>query len=250
MTKTYEVVHDAAQMVSVPGPLQYAADGLFTRHHPHFLKDRRFHAAYEAGISTIRHRRPGLRVEWRVHTALWVASQAIRLDGDFVECGVFTGIFSRALIEYLNFAQYANKKLWLLDTFEGIPDESLTEAERALRHSGEASPYYSCLDEVRRTFAPFANVHIVPGVVPHTLSQVTSERIAYLSIDMNAAKPEIDAAEHFWPRMLPGAMMLLDDYGWRTCEEQARAFDDFAHMRKVEILRLPTGQAIIMKPLA
>ncbi len=53
-----------------------------------------------------------------------------------------------------------------------------------------------CYDEVRKTFLAF-NVRIIRGAVPETLSSVDSEKIAYLSIDMNCVEPEIAAAEFF-----------------------------------------------------
>jgi hypothetical protein len=41
---------------------------------------------------------------------------------------------------------------------------------------------------------------------------------------------------------------VLDDYGWRKHREQQRAFDDFANRRAVQVLALPTGQGLILKP--
>ncbi len=65
---------------------------------------------------------------------------------------------------------------------------------------------------------------------------------------MNNAAPEIAAATYYWDRMVPGAPILLDDYGFVTYEVQKKAFDDWAAERDVSILALPTGQGIIIKP--
>lgn len=230
----------------VHGPLKYASDGLYTRHYAEFINDPQFAKAYKAGIATIEKYRPELNIAWRVHVALWVAAQVINLDGDFVECGVYTGILSRAIVEYLDFGNMPEKQMWLLDTYEGIPAESLTAEEKPRRAHNK---YHDSYKEVCETFRPFPNVHVVRGAVPGTLSQVTSKKVAYLSIDMNAWQPEIAAADFFWDKLVPGAIMLLDDYGWRTCEAQRLAFDKFAAERGVMILALPTGQGIIMKPL-
>jgi O-methyltransferase len=229
----------------VPGPLKYAADGLFTRHYAEFVNEPRFARAYEAGISTIRPHRPHINIAWRVHVMLWAASQAVRLEGDFVECGVFTGIYARSIIEYLDFSAKKEKTFWLLDTFSGIPAESLAATEQQRTAPPE---YHDCYNEVLATFRPFSNVRVVKGIVPNTLNEVKSDKVALLSIDMNAAKPEIAAAEFFWDKLVPGAFMVLDDYGWRTCEAQREAFDQFAKRKQVEILCLPTGQGLIMKP--
>ena len=92
------------------------------------------------------------------------------------------------------------------------------------------------------TFRPFPGVRIVRGIVPDTLSQVTATATCYLSLDMNNTAPEIAAAEHFWDRLVPGGIIVLDYYGWREQINQKIAFDRFADARKINVLSLPTGQ--------
>jgi hypothetical protein len=66
---------------------------------------------------------------------------------------------------------------------------------------------------------------------------------------MNCAEPEIAAANYFWDRLVPGAVILLDDYGYSELyRRQKDAFDQFAAERRVPLLLLPTGQGIIVKP--
>ena len=65
---------------------------------------------------------------------------------------------------------------------------------------------------------------------------------------MNNTAPEIAAAEHFWDRLVPGGIIVLDDYGWRKQINQKIAFDRFAEARNVNVLSLPTGQGLLMKP--
>ena len=122
---------------------------------------------------------------------------------------------------------------------------SLTAEELRRRRPASFEDSY---ETVRKTFRAFENVTIVRGVVPDTLEQVKSERIAYLSLDMNAAAPEVAAAEYFWPRMVSGAVMVLDDYGWPYHEVQKRELDAFAARRGVKVLPMPTGQGLIFKP--
>lgn len=227
----------------------YFADGLATQHSCAFLRDRRFIDAYRAGIATLGRDGESMHIEWRVHVALWAAQQAAAREGDFVECGVNTGILSRAIVQYLDFARMAPRRFYLVDTFRGIPIEQYTapERERGIDRAIDGA-YKETLQQVTASFASFPNVVIVPGIVPHVLPLVVPERVAYLSIDMNAALPEIAAARHFWPRLVSGGVMLLDDYGWQGHDVQKRAFDDFAAERNVPILQLPTGQGLVVKP--
>jgi len=64
---------------------------------------------------------------------------------------------------------------------------------------------------------------------------------------MNIAKPERAAIEFFWPKLVPGAVVILDDYGWVPFRAQKDALDEFAANVGVEIMTLPTGQGLLIK---
>ena len=65
---------------------------------------------------------------------------------------------------------------------------------------------------------------------------------------MNCAEPELAAADHFWERLTPGALVLMDDYAYVGSHAQKTAMDEFARRRGVEVLSLPTGQGLIVRP--
>ena len=64
---------------------------------------------------------------------------------------------------------------------------------------------------------------------------------------MNNVTPEKAAAEHFWPLMIKGGVMLLDDYAFVGYQLTKTGMDDFAKSAGVEILSLPTGQGLLIK---
>jgi O-methyltransferase len=218
-----------------------------------FMKQPRFLDAYKAGIhsghvfgkQTGRH--DDLHIEWRAAVNCWAGHHASRLLGDFVECGTNTGIYSLAICRYLDFNSL-NKQFFLFDTFCGIPVEQISEREHELNRSNENRFYPDCWDLVQANFRPYPKVKLVRGKVPDTLSAVDIPRVSYLSIDMNIAKPERAAIEHFWDRLVPGALVVLDDYGFSTRREQKEEMDDFAANRNIPIFELPTGQGLIIKP--
>ena len=112
-----------------------------------------------------------------------------------------------------------------------------------------AKAYRGTFESVTKTFKDFDNVIIVKGKVPDTLSQVSSKKIAFLSIDMNLVYPEIKAGEYFWDKLVPGAMIVLDDYAFSASyDEQRIAWDSFAKEKGVQILTMATGQGLIIKP--
>jgi hypothetical protein len=231
-------------------PALYSGDGLRVEGRIlDALRSERFRTAYEAGMRTP-HRIGGggdLQIEWRVHTCLWAAEHALSLQGDFVECGVNTGILSLAICTYLDFAR-STRRFFLFDTFAGIPIEQASPVERPDVLSKNARIYRECYEQVRETFAPFPNVQLVRGRVPDTLSTVPIDRVAYLSIDMNLVYPEIEALEFFWDKLEPGAIVVLDDYGFAGHQAQHDAVDAFAASRSVPVYTCPTGQGLIIRP--
>jgi len=74
------------------------------------------------------------------------------------------------------------------------------------------------------------------------------ERIAYLHIDLNQAPAEVASLEHLFDRMVPGAILILDDYEWAgVYRAQKLAEDVWFEARKYRVMPLPTGQGLVIK---
>jgi O-methyltransferase len=238
-----------------PAPTpSYDADGLVTYNkNIGFLRDPRFLSAYRRGMNSghaIGRQRgddTDIHIEWRIAVCCWAAQHGSHLAGDFVECGVNTGIMSLAVCEYVDFNRL-EKSFYLFDTFQGIPIDQASAQERHIAKGHNDTDYFDCYQTTQLNFAPFSCAKLIRGIVPDTLATVNIDRVAYLSIDMNIAYPERAAIEYFWPKLSPGAVVVVDDYAWRGCDEQKNALDEFAHSVGVEFLTLPTGQGILIRP--
>lgn len=209
-------------------------DGLATVMNADFRKAPAFKRTYSAAKATGSF--GNWNVRWRVHHLTWFAELASRVEGDFVECGTDHGGTAMAVMEHLDFGKLG-KKFWLLDTFAGLPQ------------GDDYLDYADCYEQVRKNFAGRDYVRIVRGAIPATLPEVTAEKIAFLHLDMNATVPEIAALEYFWPKLSSGAVVVMDDYGWPRHKDQKAGFDRFAQGQGVNILQLPTGQGVTVKPL-
>jgi len=195
-----------------------------------FLSDPKFIQAYERAVNSgHRFSQQGekIKIEWRVNTALWAAQQAARLEGDFVECGVNTGILSLAICSYLDFNSL-DKCFFLFDTYSGIPEDRTEYAESQENIKQKNKYYFDCYEIAKENFAPWPKAQLVRGRVPETLDTVSIDKVSYLSLDMNVTEPELAALTYFWPKLVRGAVVLIDDYGWITCEQQKAAIDAFA----------------------
>ncbi len=228
----------------------YAEDGLFTLSDQSFREEAAFREAYARGV------RAGYGVdahfEWRIHVALWAADTALRAHGDFVECGVNAGFVSSAIMHRLNWSAVP-RRYHLVDTFAGPIVEQYSAAEvksgmaEMVKATEDAGAYVTDIERVRANFAEWPNAVIVQGAVPDILPAIRAERVAFLHLDMNCALPERAALEYFWPRMSPGAIVLMDDYAYWKHGDQKKALDAAARSFGVEALALPTGQGLIVR---
>jgi len=177
----------------------------------------------------------------RVNTLAWAAAEALRLEGDFVECGVWRGFCSGVLTEYLEF-QNLDRAFYLYDTFAGIPAELDSE-----KHDSPLFHEPGLYDRVVERFSRYPNVKVVKGIIPNSFSTAAPERIAFMHIDLNSSTSEIAALEALFERVVPGGFIVFDDYGWIGYLAQQLAEEAWARQRKHRILELPTGQGLLIK---
>jgi O-methyltransferase len=213
-----------------------------------FLQDEVFSAAWEksaaANVAGWPQGVPDVR--WRAHIALWAARHGLKLEGDFVECGVHTGLFSLVIFHALDFVSQ-NRSFYLFDTYNGIPMEGVEDAELERANSSNQTLYKDVFSSAKENFSPFPNAKLIQGILPHSLVDAPIDKIAYLSIDLNNVNAERGVIERLWDKLVNGAIVLIDDYDWAGHELQKKMWDDFAGNRGLMIATLPTGQGLLIK---
>jgi len=165
-----------------------------------------------------------------------------------VELGVLRGFMSGCVFDCLDFGGLS-RRFFLYDTFEGLAEFDPADHNEGFFNSLQAG--YSqpgIYEHVRDRFAPHRNVVIVKGAVPGSLATAAPDRVAFMHVDLNSSKAEVAALEFFWERLVPGAHIVLDDYGWSAFLEQKRAHDAFFAAKHLAVLELPTGQGVVVKP--
>lgn len=220
----------------------YSEDGIASVHIPHFLEDERFLRAYHAGKMTGSWGQTELR--WRVHVALGLAANALKVGGDFVECGVNYGGNCKAQLDYL--PGLKTRRYFLIDTYCGIPPESIDKEEAALGVT--TKDYGYSYDKVCNLFENEKNVILVKGVVPDVLKTQRFSSLAFIHLDMNVGRSELAAAEILWPYLSKGGVLLLDDVCFsEKYRKTAEYFLEFAERNNTNLIFLPTGQGYLVK---
>ncbi len=198
-----------------------------------FLTDEKFMAAVRRHINTDMEK----GIIWRQAVVAWAAREGLKREGDFVECACYKGTTARIVCDYIDFGNQ-NRNYYLYDLFEhdpSMPHHAMTEHSKDL------------FAKTKARFAEFPNVTVTQGAVPEVLHKVAPEKIAFLHIDLNNAAAEIGALEILFDRMSPGAILILDDYGWIFYHEQKKAEDPWLAKRGYHVLELPTGQGLVIK---
>lgn len=205
-----------------------------------YSRDQKFMAAFERYAETFADQ---VKM-WRIHTYCWACQSALAVDGDFVECGVYLGLYSATMANYLDF-ETINKTLYLYDTFDGIPEAYSDEIERRL--NVEYHKVENWHARVVERFSGYPNVEIVPGVLPDSLDARSPKTIAFLHVDLNAAAAEIGALDKLFDRVSAGGIVLLDDYGRGEHPILHNRHMEWFTARGYPILEIPTGQGLVIK---
>ncbi len=178
-----------------------------------------------------------LAILWRTYILCHFARLALRLPGDFIEVGAYRGNTANIITDRIAMHE-TDKQYYLYDAF----DHTGTELNHAMpAHRPEL------FDEVCDRFKSYPFVKVIKGFVPESFAQGFPEAIAFAHVDLNQAPAEIAALRHILPRLVPGGILVLDDYGWWGYRDQKEAEDPLLAEFGLVALELPTGQGLVIK---
>jgi hypothetical protein len=220
-------------------------DGVATMHNLNCLNEPRFKHALSKSISA-----GGFdyRIYMRQHQAIWAADYALRRNpkGMFVELGTAKGYFMTSVLASLKYLEtdLNETQVLLFDSFVS----NATDNKNSQRNEYGKNIYYAeNVDQVKRTFSKYTNVTIHQGLLPEILYQTEIHPISFIHIDLNSPEIEIECLKQLWGKVLPGGMILIDDYAYAGYEYTTQLFNQFAKEFKVSILTTAWGPGLIIK---
>lgn len=228
----HALLNEARKLVA---PGYYLGDNLFTwcRNNSAF-EDESFLKAWGDNI----YNDADEAIAWRRYILATFAHHCIQLtEGDFVECGVYSGSGIKIVIDYLGRENFP-RSFWGYDTFDYNPVEGHA-------FPGQQTGFF---EEVQKRFDGYSQVKLVKGLLPASLAGNSPEKISYLHIDLNNAKGEIAVLDALFDRVVPGGIIILDDYEWAgTYRPQKQQEDQWFEERSYRVTPLPTGQGFLIK---
>jgi hypothetical protein len=185
--------------------------------------------------------------------------RAAEIPGDVVECGVWRG--GSSMLAALTLAQLGvSRRLWLYDTFEGMPPPGLHDvrytgerAEESLdptqRLAGVSNDWaWATRDDVESNMRSTGHegLELVEGKVEETIPAHAPDTIALLRLDTDWYESTHHELEHLYPRLAPGGVLIIDDYGhWQGAR---RAVDAYFRERPILLNRIDYTGRIAVKP--
>src|SRR5579864_7005217 len=200
-----------------------------------FLEDERFLAAQRDAAESEQER----SLSWRLHTLCWATSQALGLKGDFVQCGVFRGYLAAMVARYLG--PDLGKRRWLLfDDFSTYPED---QTQFTILGGKKQDPF----SHARSRLARFPNITVIDGKLPDILAKRAMRKIAFLHLDLGDAATELAVLDRLFDRLVPGAPIVLEKFGWLFAKPQHDALKAYLAERGLPVLELAVGQGLAVK---
>ena len=126
------------------------------------------------------------------------------------------------------------KKIYLYDTFEGMPEPTDKDIDiHGVLYSKlwekEKEILSVSLDEVKQnmlsTGYPENNISLIKGMVEDTLPETAPDNISLLRLDTDFHDSTYHELVHLYPRLSPGGVLIIDDYGtWKGSRKATDAY--------------------------
>lgn len=154
------------------------------------------------------------------------------IPGDLMECGVWRGGACIFLQGYLRAYSMMERRLFLADSFEGLPPPSDRDD---LDLSREVYPELAVAQrDVERNFELYClldeNVVFLAGWFEDTLPTAPVEQLALLRLDGDLYSSTMDSLVNLYDRVVSGGIVIVDDFN--NIAECRAAVRDFFHARE------------------
>ena len=195
---------------------------------------------------------------------MWVLSEAIRyvknkkIEGDFVECGVWKG-GNIILFQKLNLLYDLKKKIYGFDTFEGMCEPGEFDKHKGIsatkiaKSEGVQKISDWCNATIEEVLAninnntEIKNIKLIKGKVQNTLLEKKNlpQKISILRLDTDWYSSTKIELEILYKLLVKNGVLILDDYGY--WEGQKKATDEFFKKNNIWLHFVDEGCRYLIK---
>jgi hypothetical protein len=191
-----------------------------------------------------------LRRRDRFRRLLQEFGRVLLLQGLVAECGCASGLSSFLLCSRLkqHDRSFDGTGYEVYDSFQGLsepqPKDALEPgADELVAQSLVAGKFAFSIERVQQSLSGFPKVTYGPGWIPQAFPK-DERQYRFVHVDVDLYQPTRDSLEYFWPRLVPGGVLVCDDYNWSGAK---RAVEEFAAESRAKFSVTPHTQAVIVR---
>jgi O-methyltransferase len=148
-------------------------------------------------------------------------------DGDYIELGTHRGFTARLIWRLMD----ASKQFLSFDTFEGFAEPDITIEKQIYANNWTVGNFLPTSPEGVFEYVsggkPANNLKVIKGWFPQSFAGYEDRKFRFVHIDFDLYQPIKVAMELLWPKVVPGGIMLVHDYGCFGFPGAKKAVDEF-----------------------
>jgi O-methyltransferase len=183
---------------------------------------------------------------YMLYQGLWNVSRSGVSRGNMAEVGVYKGGGTYFMASASARLFERQPTIYAFDTFEGHAEVDISPQLDGPHKPGKFSD--TSFEEVAAYLAPFPNVVVHKGRFQDRMDVISGETFCFVHLDVDIYSVTRDCLAFFEDRLVDKGIILVDDYGIKTCQGAKEAVDLFLDDRKHFIkFHLETGQCLLIK---
>jgi hypothetical protein len=217
----------------------------------HVERAEHFDSLYEAGLQATTTSPVPFRRRDRFRSLVGLIERTRSVRGETAECGCFRGLSSFLICSTLRSwsPDYDGSGHHVFDSFQGLSEPTLEDevptdwpGGDAVRLAARAGSFAATLEQVRHNLAAFRGICYYPGWIPLSFRDLAERRYRFVHVDVDLYDPTYDCLNYFFPRLVPGGLIVCDDYNWPGARN---ALEDFCAAHGTSLDVTPHDQAVI-----
>lgn len=183
---------------------------------------------------------------YRLHELYSLVRQLGKLpQGDILEVGVWRG-GSGALLARAAVLAGLSGRVFLADTFQGVVKAGARDSKYTGGEHADTSP--DIVENLLGDRLKLDNYSILQGIFPEqTGAEIAGHSFRLCHIDVDVYDSARDVNEWVWPRLVPGGMVVYDDYGFEPCVGVTRYVNEQLGLADRLVLHNLNGHALVIK---
>ena len=171
----------------------------------------------------------------RLYILQQFAKRQRKLNSNFVEVGIYAGM------SMFFMAEYCDNKFIGIDSFEGL-SQPISGVDTDYFKQGDLT----CpIDYATKYLSRYKNIELVKGWVPEVFSSLPDINYSLVHVDVDLYEPTKASIEYFWDKLLPGGVLICDDFGSSKTIGAKKAMLEF--FGEDSIIEFSTQQAFVIK---